>query len=430
MKEKVIYVCSECGYESPKWFGRCPVCGAWDSAVKVEKGKGSESPLPNLLKVSLVKRMERLKTGLEMIDSLLGSGFVRGQVILLGGPPGVGKSTLALQLADKLSKMGFKVLYASGEESVEQIGYRAERIGVDSDITLAVEQDIENLLNAAKGFDFLILDSVQTFYSPTLDSPPGTVSQIRWVTSRVVGYSKRTGTVSLLIGHVTKSGDIAGPKVIEHMVDTVLYFEGERATDSRILRVFKNRYGPSGELGIFEMRAGGLVPVEDPIFVDEDLPFGNAVACVLEGSRPFVVQVQALVSRSKMPSPRRTSIGVDVIRTNAIIAVMSKLMKLPLDLHEIYVKILGGMRVTDPGVDLAISAAVLSSFLEKELGPVVFVGEVGLDGKVRVPFGINRRMEVLKKGGFRRVAAPFPNSVEGLDIVEIRKIADILSIMG
>ena len=426
MKEKVVYVCSECGYESPKWFGRCPVCGAWNSAVEMRERRGREDSPSVLIKLSSAKgrEVERIKTGIGVLDGAIGGGFVKGQVVLLGGEPGVGKSTLALQIADSMSRYGLKVIYASGEESIDQIAIRAERIGIDGNFDVTGEQEIEEVLKLSKGADVLILDSIQTFYSSEVGTVPGGVVQIRSVASKVVEFSKSTGAVSILIGHVTKSGDIAGPKIVEHIVDSVLSFEGDRTTDYRILRVHKNRFGPSGEVAIFEMKDTGLSEVENPVLVDEELPFGNAVSCVMEGTHPMLVQVQALVSKSKLPSPRRNSIGVDQARISALIATMSKILKLPLEYHEVYVKILGGLRITDPAVDLAVVAAIFSSFLEKELGRRVFIGEVGLDGKVRVPYGIGRRIELAERSGFDGIVGPFEEAS-----VVVRHLSDLSEVI-
>ncbi len=428
MKGKTVFVCSVCGYESPKWFGRCPVCGAWNSAVEVKaEGKGREVSPSSLRSIEEIKgeRAQRMESGFGMLDLALGGGFVKGQVLLLGGEPGVGKSTLALQMADSLAKKGIKVLYASGEESLEQIGLRADRIGVESEVLVSDEQEIESLLERAKGYDFLIVDSIQTFYSSEIGTVPGGVVQLRSVTSKIVEFSKKSGTVSILIGHITKSGDIAGPKILEHIVDTVLYFEGERSTGYRILRVHKNRFGPSGEVVLFEMTGKGLREVENPVIVDDELPFGNAIACVMEGYHPFVVQVQALVSKSKVPSPRRSSVGVDHNRLSALVATMSKVLKLPLDFHDVYVKVLGGLKVMDPAVDLAVAAAILSSFLEMEAGRVVFMGEVGLDGRIRPPHGIQRRLDLLRRVGFERVAGPFEGVTDS-----VRHLSDLSGVIG
>lgn len=431
MKKVKVFVCENCGYESPKWFGRCPVCGEWNTAREVvkESGKGSLSPLPSLFYLSQdqIESQIRFSSNIDELDQILGGGFVKGQVVLLGGEPGIGKSTLALQISDKAAESNLKVLYASGEESIEQIFHRAKRIGVNSQIAFTTEQNIDAVSEAAKNFDVVIVDSIQTFYTSDIGSIPGGVSQIRAVTGKMVKVAKENQTVVILIGHITKSGDIAGPKIVEHIVDTVLYFEGERTTDYRILRVFKNRFGPSGEIAMFEMSSKGLNVVKNPVFIEDDIPFGNAIACVLEGSKPMIVQVQALVSRSKLPSPRRTAVGIDMTRINAIVAVMSKLLKLPLDMHEIYVKILGGMKITDPGLDLAISSAILSSLLEKELSKVVFIGEVGLDGKIRPPFAMNKRFETIFKSGFKEIAAPTDH--EGLVVHKVKSLIDLISMM-
>jgi len=431
LKKVKVFVCENCGYESPKWFGRCPVCGEWNTAREVvkESGKGSLSPLPSLFYLSQdqIESQIRFSSNIDELDQILGGGFVKGQVVLLGGEPGIGKSTLALQISDKAAESNLKVLYASGEESIEQIFHRAKRIGVNSQIAFTTEQNIDAVSEAAKNFDVVIVDSIQTFYTSDIGSIPGGVSQIRAVTGKMVKVAKENQTVVILIGHITKSGDIAGPKIVEHIVDTVLYFEGERTTDYRILRVFKNRFGPSGEIAMFEMSSKGLNVVKNPVFIEDDIPFGNAIACVLEGSKPMIVQVQALVSRSKLPSPRRTAVGIDMTRINAIVAVMSKLLKLPLDMHEIYVKILGGMKITDPGLDLAISSAILSSLLEKELSKVVFIGEVGLDGKIRPPFAMNKRFETIFKSGFKEIAAPTDH--EGLVVHKVKSLIDLISMM-
>jgi DNA repair protein RadA/Sms len=426
LKEKTVYVCKECGYESPKWFGKCPVCGSWNSAVEMKKQKGRKSSPSPLVKLSEMtfSKAERIKSGVSILDDALGGGFVKGQVILLGGEPGVGKSTLALQIANSMSKSRYKVLYASGEESMEQVGIRASRLAINSEIFFSGEQEIEELLKITKDFDVLIVDSIQTFYSSEIGNVPGGVVQLKTLASKVVEFSKSNGTISILVGHITKSGDIAGPKLVEHIVDTVLYFEGEKTTDYRILRVHKNRFGPSGEVAIFEMGSEGLKEVRDPVLVDDILPFGNAVACVMEGTHPVIVQVQALASKSRIPSPRKSSIGVELNRVSAIVATMSKILKLPLDFHEIYVKILGGLRITDPAVDLAIAAAVFSSFVERELGKKVFIGEVGLDGRVRIPYGVAKRIEVIKRSGLKEVVGPFKEAT-----ISVKHLSDLAGVI-
>ncbi len=429
MKEKYVYICENCGYESPKWFGRCPVCGKWDSAKKVAINVGGDIPHVDLIKLSSSDvKMKRLKTGYKVLDEILGGGFVEGQVVLLGGEPGVGKSTLALQISESMSD-GSEVIYASGEESIEQLSMRAKRVGVIGEgIFVSTEQNVNALFKTVeeKSPVLVILDSIQTFYSDELGTTPGGISQLRAVVSKAVEFAKRSGSVVLLIGHVTKSGDIAGPKVVEHMVDTVIYFEGEKITDYRIIRVFKNRFGPSGGIAVFEMTGKGLKAVENPVFVDNSVLPGNALACVIEGNRAMVVQIQALVSKSKMPSPRRNSVGLDANRLNSIVAVMSKKLKIPLDLHEIYVGVLGGIRITDPGVDLAVAMAIFSSFLEKSLKSKVAMGELGLDGRVRIPYGLKKRLDALSKVGFKDLILPV--DVKGFNAVKMESITEIMKV--
>ncbi len=428
-KEEHVYVCENCGYESPKWFGRCPVCGKWDTARKVKVSAGGVSPPAEFMNLSQrVPSVERLRTGYSVMDEILGGGFVRGQTVLLGGEPGIGKSTLALQLSKEMRDYG-EVVYASGEESFEQISMRSDRLGVDGEgISVFTSQDVEGLLKSLrkKKIAFLVLDSIQTFYSRDLGSVPGGISQVRSVVSKVVEYAKDSGTVVLFIGHVTKSGDIAGPKVVEHMVDTVVYFEGERVTDHRILRVFKNRFGPSGGVAVFEMTGSGLKPVENLVFSDGSMLPGNALTCVLEGNRALVVQIQALVSKSKMPSPRRNVVGLDINRLNSVVAVMSKKMKIPLDFHEIYVGVLGGFRISDPGADLAVAVAIFSSFLEEPPKHGVIMGEIGLDGRVRIPYGLKKRLDTLLKVGFKELV--LPTDAEGFDVMRVERIDEILRI--
>ncbi len=422
------YVCEVCGYESPKWFGRCPVCGSWDSAVEV-KESGGKSPPVVLIPIGSGEKLERIKTGFKTLNEILGGGLVKGQVLLLGGEPGVGKSTIALQIGDSVSRYG-KVVYASGEESAEQISTRAERLKIEGkNIVLSTTQSVDSLLKTLERDPpkLLIVDSIQTFRSDEIGSIPGGVSQVKTVVSKVIDFSKRSETVSLLIGHITKSGEIAGPKLVEHMVDTVLYFEGERLTDVRVLRVFKNRFGPSGGIALFEMTNGGLIEIEELVFKDkEDLP-GNALSCALEGSRALVVQIQALVSKSRIPTPRRNAVGLDQNRLSAVVAVLSKFLKIPFDLREIHVGVLGGLRITDPGVDLGLALAMLSSFLERSVDGYVSIGEIGLDGRVRIPYGFKKRLSVLSKLGFKRIVSPV--NVEGFDVKIVESVLDLPSVL-
>ncbi len=433
MKKKLAFICSECGYTSPKWFGKCPNCGALDSAMEIleQRGKEKGGSMPPVFYINsnnqFVKNNQRIPTGSLEFDQFLGGGFVKGQVVLLGGEPGIGKSTLALQLCDRLQKSGIKTLYASGEESYEQICLRSDRLHINSSIAVTPIQNVDDLLSITNEYDFVVVDSIQTFYTTEIPSPPGSVVQVKNVVNKLVSYAKEKKKIFMLIGHVTKSGEIAGPKTVEHMVDTVLYFEGERTSDNRILRVYKNRFGPAGELLIFEMHDSGLKLASNRCFIDDTTSFGNVVSCAVEGASPIVIQIQALVSRSKIPSPRRNSIGVDLSRVNSIIAVIGKYLKIPLDLHEIYVKILGGIRIYDPGIDLAIAGAILSSFLEKPFSSVALIGEVGLDARVRKPFSIKKRISALKKAKVSEIACPCED-IE--DVVNVTHLKDLIRIMG
>ncbi|MDK2840153.1 MAG: hypothetical protein PWQ83_1738, partial [Thermosipho sp. (in: thermotogales)] len=390
-KKKTVYVCDNCGYESLKWFGKCPSCGAWDSAkeIKVSEDEKKNAGLSSsifLLDDSLkIDENKRLKSNDPEIDKLFGGGIVSGQVILLGGEPGVGKSTLSLQLCKMLSKHG-KVLYVSGEESIEQIGLRSKRLNIsDSNLYVTTENEIESIFVAINQLNpsFIVFDSIQTIFSNSVDGVPGGILQIKTVVEKIRKLSKEKGIPSLLVAHVNKEGNIAGPKLVEHVVDTVIYFEGEKNTDFRILRVLKNRFGPSGELAIFQMLEEGLIPLKDRVFIEESNMPGNVISCVFEGTRPILVQIQSLVSRDKIATARRIAHGIDVRKLIILGAVIAKHLNLPIDSHDLYLNVSGGLKITDPASDLAIASSILSSLYNTFLGKVVIIGEVGLDGSVR-----------------------------------------------
>ena len=404
------FVCSNCGYVSPKWFGRCPQCGEYDTAEEIvgEKSReGKPSLFLNLESAGEIS-LERITTGFSEMDRVLKGGFIPGQVLLLSGEPGIGKSTLALQLAERFAQDG-SVVYISGEESPQQLKMRADRLAIKKkeNILLAVENDLEELIPVLQNekVNFAVVDSLQTVFSSELGSSPGSVSQVKNVTMKMINFAKRKNVPILLIGHVTKEGEIAGPKLVEHMVDTVAYFEGDRRTGLRLLKITKNRFGPSDEVAVFELGEKGFVQVENPSFTENgaDLP-GNALTCVFEGTKPFVVQIQALVSKNKTFSPKRVCKGVDVNRVMLLIAVLSKLLKLPIETHDVYVNVVGGLRITDPAADLAIALAIVSSYLEVSLRDTVAIGEIGLDGRVRKVYNINRRLNSLK--GFGKIITP------------------------
>lgn len=435
-KKKTFYICDNCGYESPKWFGKCPVCSEWDTAkeIKIEDGisttKEQRSAVLLLDEVSKIEDKKRLSTKYEELDTLLGGGIVSGQVILLGGEPGVGKSTLALQLSDKLSSYG-KVLYVTGEESVSQIGIRSNRLNISKkNIYITTENEIESLLITIRKQNpvFVIFDSIQTIYSNSVDGVPGGVLQIRTVVEKIRRFSKETGVPTLLIAHVNKEGNIAGPKLVEHIVDTVIYFEGERTTDLRILRVLKNRFGPSGEIAVFQMLSTGLKELKDMIFVEESNMPGNVVTSLFEGTRPILIQVQSLVSRDRIATARRISHGIDVRKIIILAAVISKHLNLPIDSHDIYVNVSGGLKITDPACDLAIASSILSSLFNKFLGKIVLIGEVGLDGSVRKVPNLKKRIENAKKAGYEKIIIPY-DSINGEGIIKIKSLKELYSMI-
>ena len=400
MKTKQAYRCGQCAAQSPRWQGQCPSCKAWNTLEPVTVAKKTAQPVGAAGSGDIPVPLESLKsenlsartTGMDGLDSLLGAGLVPGAAILLGGEPGIGKSTLLLQLAGGQSRMGRTCVYLSGEESLPQLKSRAERLGLLGPGLMAVAsakvEDALAVLDGAEPPELLIVDSVQTLASPLAEGVPGSVSQVRAVAAELVEKTKKTGTTLVLVGHVTKDGQIAGPKLLEHMVDTVLYLEGDRKHFSRILRVLKNRFGPSDELLVFTMQEQGLQTVADPatFFLGARDPSlsGTAMAMAVDGQRPFAVEVQALVSKSFLAIPRRTALGFDANRLNLLLAVLEKRIGLNLSGHDVYAKITGGLATRDPGLDLALVAAALSSFYDQPLPEAAaFWGEVDLNGQVR-----------------------------------------------
>jgi DNA repair protein RadA/Sms len=435
-KKKTFYVCDNCGYESPKWFGRCPVCSEWNTAkeIKIEDRnvKANEQHTTVLLldDASKIENEKRLSTKYEELDTLLGGGIVSGQVILLGGEPGVGKSTLALQISEKLSTYG-NVLYVTGEESIAQIGLRSNRLNIDKKkIYVTTENEIEGLLVTIRKHNpiFVIFDSIQTIFSNSVDGVPGGVLQIRTVVEKIRRFSKETGIPTLLIAHVNKEGNIAGPKLVEHIVDTVVYFEGDKTNDLRILRVLKNRFGPSGEIAVFQMLSSGLKELKDMVFVEESSMPGNVIASLYEGTRPILIQVQSLVSRDRIATARRISHGIDVRKIIILAAVISKHLNLPIDSHDIYVNVSGGMKITDPACDLAIASSILSSLFNKFLGKMVLIGEVGLDGSVRKVPNLKKRIENAKKAGYEKIITPY-DKISGEGIIKIKTLKDLYNLI-
>lgn len=422
-KEKTLFVCQGCGHESLKWMGRCPSCDQWDTFVeevrRSQEPKASASDLvgpARIHEISLAPDM-RLKTGLAEFDRAVGGGIVPGSLVLIGGDPGIGKSTLILQVLDRLSAQGLRTLYLSGEESAQQIRLRAGRLGVQSrDLFVMTGTCIDEFLDRVSETkaDLVAVDSVQTLYTRALPSAPGSVGQVREVASRLMSYAKGSGVPVFIVGHVTKEGAIAGPKVLEHLVDTVLYFEGDRGHVFRILRAVKNRYGSTNEIGVFEMKDSGLEEVENPsrLFLEErpeNVP-GSAVIACIEGTRPLLVEIQALVSPSPLGMPRRTAIGVDPNRISLLVAVLGKRLGMELGDQDIFVNVVGGLRVDEPAADLGVVAAMMSSFLERPVGrDLVVFGEVGLAGEVRGVHQPDPRIREARKLGFSECLLPTSN---------------------
>lgn len=443
-KEKIRYVCQSCGYEAPKWMGRCPDCGQWSSMVEeirqpAIKGRRSStmSRAESISDISLAPRM-RLETGLPEFDRVLGGGVVPGSLILIGGDPGIGKSTIILQVLDRLAGQDLSALYLSGEESAQQIKLRAQRLGIDSKgLYVMTGTCIEEFLERVAPLqpDLVAVDSIQTFYTSDIPSAPGSVGQIREVALRLMAYAKGSGVPVFLVGHVTKDGAIAGPKVLEHLVDTVLYFEGDRGHLFRVLRAAKNRYGSTNEIGVFEMTDSGLAGVMNPskIFLEErpeEVPGSAVIACV-EGTRPLLVEIQALVGPSPLGMPRRTAVGVDHNRISLLVAVLGKRLGMELGDQDIFVNVAGGLKVDEPAADVGIVSATMSSYLGKPVGQeIVVFGEVGLAGEVRGVSQPEVRMREARKLGFSRCLLSQTNlsgakAPGGMEVTGIRSIKDL-----
>ncbi len=429
-KVKTIYSCQSCGSQAHKWLGRCPDCGGWNSFVeeRVEqapKGRymSGSSSAPHPITQLDMKEEDRIPTGITELDRVLGHGMVPGSTVLIGGEPGIGKSTLLLQAMGALARLNRKVLYVTGEESMRQIRLRAERLGAVSDnLIVFSETSVERVLGVIKELapDVIVIDSIQTIYSEALDSSPGSVSQVREASHRLITVAKAMEAPLFLVGHVTKDGAIAGPKVLEHMVDTVLYFEGDRGHLFRILRAVKNRFGSIMEIGVFEMRQNGLCEVLNPseTFLAErpEGASGSAVVSSLEGTRTILVEVQSLVCPTLFGMPRRTVAGVDYNKVILIAAVLEKKAGMALANHDIFIKVAGGMRLDEPAVDLGVAASIASNFLDKPVDPkTVIIGELGLAGEVRAVNQVESRIKEAAKLGFGRCILPKDN-LKGLPV--------------
>ena len=446
-KVKTIYVCQQCGYESPKWLGKCPDCSEWNSLIEEERsdkaGKKNGANTANTTSTpkSIVNiksgEKERYDTSIVELNRVLGGGLVKGSLTLISGDPGIGKSTLLLQTANNIAKKYGKVLYASGEESEEQIKIRGDRLGtVSENLYILSETNLDDIerhideMNPA----FVIIDSVQTVFKDSISSAPGSVSQVRECANEMMRIGKTKGIPLFIVAHVTKQGELAGPRVLEHMVDTVLSFEGERSEDFRILRAVKNRFGTTSEIGVFEMKQEGLVQITDPsrVFL-EDTTFnaeGSVVVGVMEGTRPILVEIQALVSETKAVMPRRTAVGIDLSRLNLILAVLEKKLKIFFYNTDVYVNVVGGLNIEGTSADLGLALALISSARGKDfkIEKMMVAGEVGLTGEVRPITSCDRLINEASKMGFRNAVIPSKNKInlqdKGMNILGIESLKE------
>lgn len=457
VKDRIAYVCSSCGYDSPKWIGKCPACGEWNTFQEYRVGKKAAPTVTSEFRLDMksspisMSKIEtedepRINMGDGELNRVLGGGLVPGSMTLLGGEPGIGKSTLILQTVMRLK--GMKVLYVSGEESARQLKLRADRIAPDSHLTphtsnvlVVCEAMIETVFEHIKAVepDLVVIDSIQTMATETVESSPGSVTQIRECAAMLLKYAKESNTPVIVIGHINKEGTIAGPKILEHMVDTVLQFEGDQHYMYRIVRAIKNRFGSTAELGIYEMVQNGLRPVENPSELllsdvkDGEELSGVAVACSIEGVRPLLIETQALVSTAAYGTPQRSATGFDLRRLNMLLAVLEKRVGFKLPQRDVFLNIAGGIRVTDPAIDLSVIAAVLSSNVDTGIPrDICFTGEVGLSGEVRPVSRIAQRIAEADKLGFQKIIIPKAN-MNGIDptkfkiqIVPVRKVEEAL----
>ncbi|MCX5850850.1 MAG: DNA repair protein RadA [Deltaproteobacteria bacterium] len=444
-KTKTAFFCQSCGSKSHKWLGRCPSCGEWNQYVEEEirdmplseAGFAGFDEVPVPLESIEADEKDRIPTGIGDMDRVLGGGIVRGSAVLIGGDPGIGKSTLLLQVLLNLARQGRKVLYISGEESARQIKLRGNRIGAASPhLLVLVEVSLEKILLHIREVkpEVVVVDSIQTMYSSALSSSPGSVSQVRESSEKLIIESKKTGIPVFLIGHVTKDGTIAGPRVLEHMVDTVLYFEGDSGHAFRIVRGVKNRYGPTNEIGIFEMGERGLTEVSNPsaLFLSErpkGAP-GSVVVPSIEGTRPILVEIQSLVSETTFGIPRRTTMGVDHNRVSLLAAVLEKVGGLHLGNHDIFINVAGGVKLDEPAVDLGIVSSIMSSFLDRPIDAgTVVCGEIGLTGEVRGIGQVPSRVREASRMGFTRCVLPRAASLEipdpGITLLPISNIREL-----
>lgn len=438
-----VFFCGECGYESTKWLGKCPACGSWNTMLE-QKKISSVPSINNLTYAHAIPLADvtttasgRVSSGIGELDRVLGGGIVPGSVTLLGGDPGIGKSTLLMQTAAELTKQG-TVLYVTGEESVSQLKLRAERLGVGGDMLILAENDlsaIESEVDRVKPA-YVMIDSIQTMYSADCSGSNGSISQIREATSLITRMAKRTGAATFIVGHVTKDGAIAGPRILEHMVDTVLYFEGDRQDSFRLLRSVKNRFGSTDEIGVFEMRSTGMAEISDPstLFITgTDLP-GCAVTCAMEGTRPMMVEVQALLSTSPFSNPRRMAAGLDNNRLVLLLAVLEKKAGLRFYDKDVYTNVVGGIRLDERTCDLAVAMCIAGAGADIALPPrTAILGELSLTGEVRPVNRLDKRIQECARLGFSHIVVPNSDTlpkVDGLNYTRVKNIREALCILG
>jgi len=447
-KSKSVYVCQECGYEAAKWMGQCPACRKWNSFVEELQVKTKSTSTARIsdktapMKINNIKitQEDKIKTGIEELDRVLGGGIVLGSLTLVGGDPGIGKSTLVLQMCETIGQKGHEVLYISGEESAIQLKIRADRLGVTTEnLSILIETNLENIEAVVKNKspNLVIIDSIQTIFSEQVSSAPGSVSQVREATSILMRIGKRLGVSIFIVGHVTKEGSIAGPRVLEHMVDTVLYFEGDRHATYRILRGVKNRYGSTNEIGVFEMKDKGLVQVKNPselmLTGRPDKAAGSVVTCSIEGTRPMLIEVQALVCQTSFGMPRRTATGADYNRVVLLMAVLEKKVGMELATYDSYVNIAGGIKINEPSLDLGIICAIASSFRNVVINhKMVVFGEVGLTGEIRAVSMAEKRLLEAVKMGFEICIMPKANmkgikKIEGIKVIGVETVSEALN---
>jgi len=446
-KLKTIFICQGCGYESSKWMGRCPACNRWNTLIEeIQTDTDKTSTItshssPVRLAEVTVTQEERFSTGSSELDRVLGGGIVRGSLVLVGGDPGIGKSTLLLQICEHVGK-NHKILYASGEESIKQIKLRADRLDIATqNLLLLSETNLDAIIQGINNVkpDMVVVDSIQTIFKPELTSVPGSISQVREVTVSLMRIAKENNIAVFIVGHVTKEGTLAGPKVLEHMVDCVLYFEGERHQSYRILRAVKNRFGSTNEIGVFEMQDKGLMEVNNPSMVFlSGRPAnvsGSCVICTLEGTRPVLAEVQALVSPTSFGIPRRMSTGIDYNRVTLLMAVLEKRVGLHLQHQDAYINVIGGIRIDEPAADLGVAISIASAFKNFEIDhDTVVMGEVGLTGEVRAIHRVESRIHESYKLGFKKCIVPEENAknlkkLSGIEVIGVKNLREALDVV-